>query len=145
MLGTVGLSGCTSTVSLAPSPEANDPACAEVMVRLPSVVAGQDRRFTDAQSTAAWGDPASIILACGLEPLGPTTLPCTTVADIDWVIDDSEAPRYRVTSFNRAPAVEVYVDNDIVSSAAVLDTLSPAVGLLPRSGSACTSLDEATG
>lgn len=145
MFGSVALAGCTSTVSLNPSPGANDPACAEVMVRLPAIVDGQARRWTDAQSTAAWGDPASVILTCGQEPLGPTTLPCTTVDDIDWVIDDSEAPRYRVVSFNRSPAVEVYLDNDVVSSAGVLDTLSPAVALLPSNGSACTALDGTAG
>lgn len=137
-----GLAGCATTVTLSPAPSANDPACAEVMVRLPSVVAGQERRFTDAQSTAAWGDPASVILTCGVEPLGPTTLPCQTVEGVDWVIDDTDAPRYRVTTFNREPAVEVFLDNEAVSSADVLDALTQRVALLPDSGSACTFLDD---
>ena len=108
------------------------------MVRLPSTISGESRRFTDAQSTAAWGDPASVIMTCGVTQLGPTTLPCRPVAGVDWVIDDTDAPRYRVTTFDRAPAVEIYLDNDVVSSADVLETLSRQVALLPGNGSTCT-------
>lgn len=144
----VALAGCTSTVSLEPAPAANDPACADVTVRLPDSVGGEDRRWTDAQATGAWGDPASVILTCGVDPLGPTTLPCRSVNGVDWVIDESDAPRYRVTSFGRVPAVEVYLDNDVVSSADVLDRLSQIVSVLPTDGSECTesgSSDSADG
>src|SRR3954454_19115944 len=103
----VSLAGCTSTVSLDPAPHANDPACAEVTVRLPGELGGQPRRWTDAQATGAWGDPAAVLLTCGVEQLGPTTLPCQSVGGVDWVIDDADAPRYRVTSFGREPAVQL--------------------------------------
>ena len=132
------LTGCASTVSLEPAAGANDPACADVIVRLPSSVDGQARRWTDAQATGAWGDPASVIVTCGVPEQGPTTLPCTPVNGVDWVIDDSDAPRYRVTTFGRTPAVEIYLDNDVVSSAQVLDTLSQVVAVLPENGSVCT-------
>lgn len=132
------LSGCTSTVSLEPGADANDPACADVTVRLPDSVDGEPRRWTDAQATGAWGDPASVIITCGVPELGPTTLPCTPVNGVDWVIDDSDAPRYRVTTFDRTPAVEIYLDNDVVSSAQVLDTLSQVVTVLPQNGRVCT-------
>ena len=132
------LAGCTSTVSLQPADASNDPRCADVSVRLPDAVDGQERRWTDAQATGAWGDPASVILTCGLEPPGPTTLPCQSVNGVDWIIDESDAPRYRVTTFGRTPAVEVYLDNDVVSSAAVLDSLSQIVAVLPTDGSECT-------
>ncbi len=135
------LTGCTSTVSLQPADNANDPACADVSVRLPDSVDGQPRRWTDAQATAAWGDPASVILTCGVAELGPTTLPCTPVNGVDWVIDESEAPRYRVTTFDRTPAVEIYLDNDVVSSAQVLDRLSQVVTVLPQNGSVCTDAE----
>lgn len=135
------LAGCTSTVSLQPAGNANDPACADVTVRLPDSVDGEPRRWTDAQSTGAWGDPASVIITCGVPELGPTTLPCTPVDGVDWVIDDSDAPRYRVTTFGRTPAVEVYLDNDVVSSAQVLETLSRVVTVLPQDGSVCTDAD----
>jgi hypothetical protein len=132
------LTGCTSTVSLQAAEDANDPACADLTVRLPASVDGQPRRWTDAQATGAWGDPASVIITCGVPELGPTTLPCTPVNGVDWVIDDSDAPRYRVTTFDRTPAVEVYLDNDVVSSAQVLDRLSQVVTVLPQNGRVCT-------
>ena len=138
------LSACSSTVSLEPGAEANDPACADVTVRLPDSVDGEPRRWTDAQATGAWGDPASVIITCGVPELGPTTLPCTPVGGVDWVIDDSDAPRYRVTTFGRTPAVEIYLDNDVVSSAQVLDTLSQVVTVLPQNGSVCTDAASAT-
>lgn len=140
-----GLTGCSSTVSLDPAPLANDPACAEVTSRLPGDVDGQARRWTDAQATGAWGDPTAVILTCGLEPLAPTTLPCQTVSGVDWVIDDSEAPRYRVTSYGRSPAVQIYLDNEVVSSATVLDALSDLVALLPEEGAGCTDITQTDG
>jgi hypothetical protein len=122
-----------------PAAEANDAECAEVTVRLPGELDGQPRRWTDAQATGAWGDPAAVLLSCGVEPPGPTTLPCQSVDGVDWIIDDADAPRYRVTTFGRTPAVELYLDTEVVSSAEVLDKLSSIVGLLTADGSECTS------
>jgi hypothetical protein len=136
------LTGCTSTVSLEPGPGANDPACAEVSVRLPAQLDGQARRWTDAQATGAWGDPAAVLLTCGVQAPGPTTLPCKTANGVDWIIDDTDAPNYRVTTFGRTPAVEVYLNNKVVSSAEVLDALSSIVSVLPADGSECTSRTE---
>ena len=79
-----------------------------------------------------------MLLTCGVEPPGPTTLPCQSVNGVDWIIDDTDAPKYRVTTFGRTPAVEVYLDNEVVSSANVLDSLSRIVDLLPADGSVCT-------
>jgi len=144
-----GAAGCASTVSMSPAPSANVPGCAEVMVRLPDILSGQDRRWTDAQSTAAWGDPATVLLTCGVQPPGPTTLRCETVSGVDWVIDESEAPTYRVTTFGRTPAVEVYLTTENserlqgVSSREVLDALSPTVSQLPVDG-ACVPREDAT-
>ena len=126
-----------STVSLDPAPDANDPACAAVSVRLPAEVDGQPRRWTDAQATAAWGDPTAVLLSCGLTPPGPSDLDCGTIEGVDWIIDDSEAPRYRFTTFGRTPAVQVYLDYDLVSSGDVLRDVAPAVATLPSDG-ACT-------
>ncbi|ANG85923.1 DUF3515 family protein [Microbacterium aurantiacum] len=138
------LAGCAPTIAMEAAPQSNDPVCADVMVRLPDQVDGEPRRWTDAQATAAWGEPsASILLTCGLEPIGPTTLPCQTVAGVDWVIDESDAPRYRVTTFGRMPAVELYLDNERVSSAEVLDRLSALVSVLPTDGSRCLERGDA--
>ena len=131
-------SGCTATVSMQAAPESNSPDCAAVTVRLPAQVDGQDRVWTDAQATGAWGSPASVLLTCGVPPLGPSTLPCQSVNGVDWIIDDAEAPRYRFTTFGRVPAVEVYLDYDVVSGNDVLSALSGAVRMLPSSDLECT-------
>ncbi|KJL43413.1 MULTISPECIES: DUF3515 family protein [Microbacterium] len=149
MAAAVGVTGCTTTVDLDPAEAANDPLCAEVTSNLPGTVSGQARRWTDAQATGAWGDPAKVLLTCGVAPPGPTTLPCQDVAGVDWIIDDSDAPRFRVTTFGRTPAVEIYLDTtadengDGVSSRDVLDALSPIVSVLPVDGR-CLDRSEAT-
>lgn len=134
----LGLAGCSSTVSLQPAAYANDPACADVIVRLPDSVDGQERRWTDAQATGAWGDPSAVLLTCGLEPPGPSELRCITVGGVDWLVDESESPHYRLTTYGRSPAVQLYVDNEVVSPNDVLDTLSRAVSQLPSSAE-CTA------
>ncbi|MBA8817439.1 hypothetical protein FHX48_002538 [Microbacterium halimionae] len=134
----VVISGCTSTVSTEPAVDSNDPLCAEMMVRLPSSVDNLDRRWTDSQATAAWGDPTAVILTCGLEEPGPSTLPCQSPGGIDWLIDDSESPNYRFTTFGRSPAVQVYLNYDEVSGNDVLQALASAVFQIPQTGGACT-------
>lgn len=133
------ISGCAGTVALDAAPDANDPLCAEAMVTLPRAIVDQERRWTDAQSTAAWGDPASVIFTCGVTPPGPTTLPCSELDGVDWIIDDAEAPRYRFTTYGRTPAVQVYLDYDVIGSADVLRALAPAARKLTQDG-ACTQL-----
>lgn len=135
------LAGCAGTVSLQPADNADDPRCAAVTVRLPDTVAGQDRRWTDAQATAAWGSPTSVILTCGVEEPGPSTLRCETVEGVDWLIDESrgEEDLYTFTTFGRSPAVEVFLDFEVVGSADTLRALSPILDRhLERTGSVCT-------
>jgi hypothetical protein len=141
------LTGCAGTVSLEPAEGANDAACADVTVRLPGSIAGQERRWTDAQATGAWGSPASILLTCGVPEPGPSTLPCETIEGVDWLIDESDAAdsRYRFTTFGRSPAVEVYLDFDVVGSADTLRALSPMLNnVLSETGSVCTPRPAAT-
>lgn len=92
-------------------------------MQLPDRLDGQDRRWTDAQSTAAWGDPSAVVFACGVTPPGPTEAQCITAGGMDWIVDDSEAPVYRITSYGRVPAVEVITDNEVVAPTNVLETL----------------------
>ncbi len=135
------LTGCSATVSLTSAKHADDPACAAVTVRLPDTVDGQRRAWTDAQATGAWQDAdgrTTVILTCGLEAPGPSTLPCQSAGGVDWLIDDSESPNYRFTTYGRTPAVEVYLDYDVVSGAQVLSDLAAAVQQLPTTGSECT-------
>lgn len=142
LVAAAGLSGCTTTVDLDPAAGANDPACAEVSVRLPDTVAGEPRRWTDAQATAAWGEPSAVLLRCGVESPGPTEARCITIGGVDWIVDESRAPKYLVTTYGRTPAVEVFIDNKAVSSNDVLDSLSGAIQGGTAADGQCTTTDE---
>jgi hypothetical protein len=124
---TLSLSACSPTVSLEPAADANNPGCAEVIVRLPDAVDGQERRSTNAQSTAAWGNPATVILRCGIEPVEISTLLCVTANGVDWIIDESATPSFRFISFGRTPALEVIVDSENAVGVNALDSLAEAV------------------
>ena len=101
------------------------------MVRLPSQLGGLQERYTNAQATAAWGDPAAVLLRCGLEPVEVSTLPCVSAGGIDWLVDDSLAPSYRFISYARFPAVEVVVDSDNASGITSLEGIAGAIAQLP--------------
>jgi len=130
-LALLSATGCATTVNLEPADGSNDPLCAEVMVRLPSELGGLTERYTNAQATAAWGDPAAVILRCGLDSVEISALPCVSAGGIDWLVDDSEAPNYRFISYARTPAVEVIVDSDNASGITSLESLAAAVSQLP--------------
>ena len=127
----LGLSGCTATVNLEAAPLANDPACAEISVRLPDVIGDQTKRITNAQATGAWGNPSAVILRCGLEPVTVSSLPCVTASGIDWVVDDSKSPSYRFITYGRSPATEVIVDSKSVAGVTALDAMAEAVKRIP--------------
>ena len=124
------LTGCAPTVVLDPAADANNPECAEIIVRLPDALADQPKRTVNAQSTAAWGEPVAVILRCGLEPVDVSPLPCVSASDIDWLIDNSNAPSFRFISYARFPATEVIVDSNKVAGVTVLEQLAQAVGVL---------------
>ena len=126
-LGASMLTGCSATVNLEAAADANNSVCAEQMVRLPDEIETLTRRTTNAQSTGAWGAPASVIFRCGVEPVEASALPCVTTSDVDWLVDDSKAPSYRFITFARTPATEVIVDSTKISGAAALDALANAV------------------
>lgn len=146
----IGLTGCSTTVDMEPAQGANDAACAEVSVRLPDSVDGQSRIWTDAQATGAWGnDGSAILLRCGVTPPGPTEAKCITLGGVDWIVDETQAPKYLVTTYGREPAVEVFIDNEAVSPNEVLTQLGErVVQNATTSDSACTNteslLDDAT-
>lgn len=122
------LTGCAPTVVLDPAAEANNPECAEIIVRLPDTLADQPKRTVNAQSTAAWGEPVAVILRCGLEPVEVSPLPCVTASNIDWLIDDSNAPSFRFVSYARFPATEVIIDSNVVAGVTVLEQLAGSIG-----------------
>jgi hypothetical protein len=127
------LTGCSATVVMPAAPLANDPGCAEVIVRLPSETDGQNKRTTNSQSTAAWGEPVAITLTCGLEPVMVSALPCITAGDVDWIVDDSDKPNYTFISFGRTPATAVTIDSTRSSGANVLEDLGQAVQFTKQS------------
>ncbi|AWB86765.1 DUF3515 domain-containing protein [Mycetocola zhujimingii] len=143
----IGLTGCSSAVTLEPAEDANNPACADVIVRLPDTVADKPKRETNAQSTAAWGSPAAVILRCGVAVPGPTTDPCIALNGIDWIADESEAANdtYRYTTYGREPAVEVIINADAatggVSGTTALIDLGSAVSALPAT-TACVGPED---
>ncbi|RNE58507.1 DUF3515 family protein [Cryobacterium tepidiphilum] len=139
--GAAALTGCTAAVPLEPAPQAASTACADVVVHLPTSVAGQAERETNAQGTGAWGDPATVLLHCGVDIPGPTTLPCVNINGVDWINDDSDAPRIRITTYGRTPAVEVVVDTTKVSWSTAAVDLAGTAKVIPQS-KACTSIDD---
>ena len=148
------LVGCAPIVALDPAEDAADPACAEVTVRLPEAIGEAERRETNAQATAAWGEPTGVILRCGVPAPAPTsTLPCVTVDGVDWLRDDTSDPNFVFTTYGRTPAIEVIIDsdgdpdtaNDGVSGREALQELADAVGLLPVDGQCLALEDTETG
>lgn len=146
----LALAGCVPAVALPAAADATDPTCARVVVALPDTVAGLDARETDAQGTGAWGNPAAVILRCGVASPPPTsTSPCLPVDGIDWIRDDSKDPNFTFTTYGRTPAVEVVidsdgdpdVDNDGVSGLEALTDLSSAISLIPQTGK-CIALSD---
>lgn len=137
----LGLAGCAGDVPMQAAEGANDPACADVIVRLPDTVAGLERRTTNAQATGAWGDPSGVELRCGIEPSGPTTEMCVNVDGVDWIIDESNAPIYRFEAYGRSPGLEVYVDNRLASGSSTTLDLGAVAKLLPQTRQ-CTSVTD---
>ncbi|GAA3924907.1 DUF3515 family protein [Microbacterium soli] len=140
----LALTGCSATVALQPAEDANNPACAEVTVRLPNAIGDLDRRWTDAQATGAYGDPTAVIIACGVAVPGPTAdLQCVSLEGIDWLVDESQAPKMRMTTYGRDPAVQVFVDTMVIGANEVLTNTRLVSGIrtIPET-SACVAPDE---
>jgi Protein of unknown function (DUF3515) len=147
------LAGCAPVVVLDAADDASNPACATMMVRLPETVGGLAARETDAQATAAWGQPTSLLLRCGVpSPAPTTTLPCITVDGVDWLRDDTDDPNFVFTTYGRTPAVEVIIDSDGdpavgtdgISGFEALKDLAPAIGEI-AADRACVSPEIAGG
>jgi hypothetical protein len=135
------LAACTPTVPLEPAPGATDPRCAEIIVRLPASVIDQPLRNTNAQATGAWGNPASVLLRCGVAQPGPSAT-CSTVNGVDWVVDVSGKPRYVYTTYGRTPATQVVIDTTMTQGqeAIILDALANAIGSIQQTKQ-CTGHD----
>ncbi|MFC8304519.1 DUF3515 family protein [Specibacter sp. NPDC057265] len=127
------LSACSPKVTLTEAADANNPACAPMMVALPDELAGASRRATTAQATAAWGEPAAAVLRCGVQVPGPTTDRCVTINGVDWVIKEG-AESWTFTSYGRDPATELVLEENRVPSDTALSEISAAVAKIPADG-----------
>lgn len=139
------LSGCSPIVALTPAPHANASECADVIVRLPQTVQSLPRRETNAQATGAWGDPAQVLLRCGVAVPTASDLPCVTVDGRDWLRDDANKPNYVFTSYGRTPAIAVVVDQSKLTPGLVLSDLSSVVAFTTPNGRKCLSVEDSLG
>lgn len=140
-------------VNIQPAPDATNPVCAKAMVAMPTTLGGLPQRETTAQATTAWGDPATVILKCGVElPSTPVADPCQSVNGVDWILkpaDEQQAQASEQTAtgtwyaetYGREPAIQVTFEADSVSSSTVLAELSSAVEQLPQTKQ-CTNLED---
>jgi hypothetical protein len=142
------LAGCTPIVTLTPAPQATAVGCAAVIVRLPdriAVGAGKtgialDERKTDAQGTAAWGEPVRVSLRCGVTSTPPSNQ-CVTFEKVDWKVQSAtidRTQRYVLTTYGRTPAVQVVLDAGLPSDQ-VMSPISDAVQVaIPGQSVRCT-------
>lgn len=133
------LSSCAASVAVPAATHSTDPVCAQALVAIRGAddIDGHPRREVDSQATAAWGDDGEIQLRCGLDVLAPSTNPCQTVGDVDWVVTQADG-RTIFTAYGRAPTLSVSVaGNSPTGTDVILDTLAPAAAALPKNGRAC--------
>ncbi|MDY6055667.1 DUF3515 family protein [Micrococcus sp.] len=139
VLTATGCAGRVATVE--PAPHATDPACAPAMLAMPDALGDHALRPTDSQATAVWGEPAAVVLRCGVQPPGPTTDRCIAADGVDWVVREEE-DRWRLTTYGRTPAVEVLLSQTAVSSDTVMAGLASAVERIPAARG-CVGLSDA--
>jgi hypothetical protein len=143
------LSGCAQTVPFGAAPDAANPLCAEAIVRMPDVVNDDlQRRQTNSQGTAAWGDPSSALLRCGVPVPGPSTLLCFKVGSGDdvvyWLLDPTDDPKMVYTTYGREPATQVIVDREKATPGVVLLDVSKAVAYTKETRK-CTDVEDSLG
>ncbi|MBM7050936.1 DUF3515 family protein [Rothia sp. ZJ932] len=164
------LVACSSPVNLTAAPDAAHPDCAKAMVAMPQELMGFTQRETTAQATTAWGDPAAIIVKCGVNIEQPVTDPCAEVNGVDWILNplkesepqDTSVPAdagvsetlrsseqtatgtWTATTFGRAPAITVTFNADEVASSTLLTSLNSAVAQIEQTQQ-CLSADDVTG
>jgi hypothetical protein len=142
------LAGCSPVVSMIPAAEfANDPECAAATVHMPDEISSYGLRQTDAQATAAWGDPTVVLLYCGVPVPEVSDLPCVPVGGIFWLREDVPAG-LAFTTYGRDPAIRVVVDvpEDVaeapIAPGVVLDELSNAVSFTSETGRECLDVED---
>lgn len=139
------LTGCSPVVTMSPAAEfSNDPECADAIVRMPDTISSYPLRQTDAQATAAWGEPTVVLLYCGVPVPEVSELPCVEVpagSGIFWLREEVDAG-FAFTTYGRDPAVRVVVDPDAVGPGVVLDDLANPVSYTSENGRECVDLED---
>ena len=142
------LAGCSPVVSMTPAAEfANDPECAAATVRMPQAISSYELRQTDAQATAAWGNPTVVLLYCGVPVPEVSDLPCVDIGDIFWLREEVPAG-LAFTTYGRDPAFRVVIDvpEDVADAAiapgVVLDELSTPVSYTSETGRTCLAVED---
>jgi hypothetical protein len=132
-IAVVVLSGCAATVAMSPAGDATSAKCASVIVLLPDTVSTLAQRQTNAQGTGAWGEPADILLRCGVPVPDPNHLPCVTVDGIDWLRKADAKEVFVFTTYGRDPAVAVTINSADVKADGnqALNDLATAVAAIP--------------
>lgn len=147
-LGVFSLAGCSPVVSMTPAAEfANDPECAAATVRMPQAISSYALRQTDAQATAAWGEPTVVLSYCGVPVPEVSDLPCVEINDIFWLREEVPAG-LAFTTYGRDPAFRVVIDvpEDVADAAiapgVVLDELSTPVSYTSETGRTCLDVED---
>ncbi|WP_198393710.1 DUF3515 domain-containing protein [Brevibacterium yomogidense] len=138
----VTLSGCTDVLVVDPAENAADPDCALPILLMPDEIGDLPQRTTSSQGTTGWGEPASVIVRCGVPEPAPTTDPCITVDDVDWVQVRAEEDTWQFVTYGRSPAIEVLVTPSVVSGATALASVSSAVKDIEQTA-ACVAAEDA--
>jgi hypothetical protein len=132
------LAACTPTIGVEAGEDAANPDCAPVMLALPDVVAGDlEKADTNAQATAAWGEPgAAVTLRCGVAQPGPSA-DCQRIeapdGTVDWIVASGDDGTWQFTTYGRDPAMQVTVPPSVTAdhSTSFITDLTAAVTLVP--------------
>jgi hypothetical protein len=135
----VAVGGCARTIGVEVAPDAADPKCAEIMLAVPDEL-GPDlpKLGTDAQATAAWGEPGgAVTMRCGVDRIGPSA-DCQHVDSgdgtaVDWIVTTDDEGTWSFVTYGREPAVEVIVPPAVTEdhSTSFIADLADAVTRVP--------------
>ncbi|MDI3386514.1 DUF3515 family protein [Streptomyces sp. B-S-A8] len=138
----VGVAAAIAYVSLSggpePAPNGASAACGEVVDRSPGEILGSERTSAGSEGTVQWGD-GLITLRCGVKEPEPTVNLCVHVEEVDWVLDEGRLNRdgvSRMTTYGRAPAVEVTFSGPKEEAVGAVAELSGAVSWIEQ-GAKC--------
>ncbi len=130
----VGVSACSSSLSVEPAEGAESQFCTDLGAILPVSLGGALLRDTNPNSpaTKAWGDPA-IVLRCGaaIPTAYSVSSQLLTVNDVNWYPEELEAG-VRFTSMETSELVEVSLPAAYQNTADILTELSSAISTLGR-------------